>query len=180
MSEELKEVKEKYKSAFEKLIDEEFNLHEVDKKLEQANLFFAPSLVTLDNTKTEIKSNYIRCLNSFFVEELEERDIEIIKSNDNLSKEIIEVVKRTYKMVITKRNAKTICYNPPTPERIINNGTIVLELSYGRNTQKVSDQEYKDFMLKQKQVITSIVEKIEKDVLEKWNVSCKILVEKRI
>ena len=55
MSEELKEVKEKYKSAFEKLIDEEFNLHEVDKKLEQANLFFAPSLVTLDNTKTEIK-----------------------------------------------------------------------------------------------------------------------------
>ena len=57
----LKEVEGKYKNAFEKLIDEEFHLYEVDKKLESAHLLFAPSNITLKYKNTKINSNYIRC-----------------------------------------------------------------------------------------------------------------------
>lgn len=176
----LKEVKTKYKNAFEKLIDEKFHLYEVDKKLENANLLFAPSNITIKYRNSLIKSKYIRCLNYFYVEELEASDIEVIKKSENLSYEILEIVKRTYQKVITKKGAKTICYNPPTPERIIENGSLVLELSYGKNTQKVPDEEYINLIKKQKEIIGNIIKEIEKDVLEKWNIPCKILVEKRV
>lgn len=175
----LKEVKTKYKNAFEKLIDEEFHLYEVDKKLENANLLFAPSNITLKYSNSIIKSKYIRCLNYFYVEELNQADIETIKNSQDLSDEILDIVRRTYQKVITKKGAKTICYNPPTPERIIENGSLVLELSYGKNTQKVPDKEYIDLLKKQKEVIKKVTEAIEKEVLEKWSIPCKVLVEKR-
>lgn len=176
----LKKVEEKYKNAFEKLIDEEFHLYEVDKKLESANLLFAPSNITLKYKNTKINSNYMRCLNYFYVEELDESDIEVIKKEEELSNEILDIVKRTYQKVITKKGVKTICYNPPTPERIIENGSLVLELSYGKNTKKVPDEEYINLIKKQKEIIGNIIKEIEKDVLEKWNIPCKILVEKRV
>lgn len=102
----LKEVKTKYKNAFEKLIDEEFHLYEVDKKLENANLLFAPSNITLKYSNSIIKSKYIRCLNYFYVEELNQADIETIKNSQDLSDEILDIVRRTYQKVITKKALK--------------------------------------------------------------------------
>ena len=66
----LKQIEMKYKRAFEKMLNEELYLYEIDNKLEQAQLLFAPSTITLKDKNTQIQSNYIRCLNQFYVEEL--------------------------------------------------------------------------------------------------------------
>lgn len=176
----LKQIEMKYKRAFEKMLNEELYLYEIDNKLEQAQLLFAPSTITLKDKNTQIQSNYIRCLNQFYVEELEMNELEILKNYEDLSEQIMDIVRKTYKKVLTKRNSKTICYNPATPERIIKNGTLVFELSYGKNQHKVSDTEYLTLIRKQKELLNNIIQDLEKTVLNKWNIPCKVLIEKRV
>ena len=110
----LKQIEMKYKRAFEKMLNEELHLYEIDNKLEQAQLLFAPSTITLKDKNTQIQSNYIRCLNQFYVEELEMNELEILKNYEGLSEQIMDIVRKTYKKVLTKRNSKTISYDPPT------------------------------------------------------------------
>ena len=176
----LKQIEMKYKRAFEKMLNEELHLYEIDNKLEQAQLLFAPSTITKKDKNTQIQSNYIRCLNQFYVEELEMNELEILKNYEGLSEQIMDIVRKTYKKVLTKRNSKTISYDPPTLERIIKNGTLVFELSYGKNRSKVSDTEYLILIRKQKELLTNIIQDLEKAVLDKWDIPCKVLIEKRV
>lgn len=176
----LKQIEMKYKRAFEKMMNEELYLYKIDNTLEQAQLLFLPSTITLKDKNTQIQSNYIRCLNQFYVEELEMNELEILKNYEDLSEQIMDIVRKTYKTVLTKRNSKTISYNPPSPERIIKNGTVVFELSYGKNQCKVSDTEYLILIRKQKELLTNVIQNLEKEVLDKWDIPCKVLIEKRV
>ena len=107
-------------------------------------------------------------------------ELEILKNYEGLSEQIMDIVRKTYKKVLTKRNSKTISYDPPTLERIIKNGTLVFELSYGKNRSKVSDTEYLILIRKQKELLTNIIQDLEKAVLDKWDIPCKVLIEKRV
>lgn len=169
----------KYQNVFEELLNNELNLHKVDNIIESSNLYFSPSQTTLKYIPSKINSKYLRCLNTFYVKKLSEEDIAILKESET-EDNLIKLVKKTYKEVLLKPGVKRITYNPPTPDRIVENGSVVFELSYGKNIIELSNEKYIENLRKQQKVLKELTENIEHQVKVKMNVPCKVIVEKRI
>lgn len=174
-----KTLAKKYQNVFEELLNNELNLHKVDNIIESSNLYFSPSQTTLKYIPSKINSKYLRCLNTFYVEKLSEEDIAILKESET-EDNLIKLVKKTYKEVLLKPGVKRITYNPPTPDRIVENGSVVFELSYGKNIIELSNEKYIENLRKQQKVLKELTENIEHQVKVKMNVPCKVIVEKRI
>ena len=173
------EIYQKYKNAFEMLLSNDFKLSKLNEIIESSNLYFSPSVLT-QKIKSNIATNYLRCLNTYYIDKLTKDELKIIKENNDLSQPILEIVKKTYKDVLKKDGVKTVMYNPPTPERMVENGTLVLELSYGTNTKELPDDEYISNMHKQKALLTNLVCGLEQEINMQLGIKVKILIEKRV
>ena len=173
MSEEAKKL---YKEAFYQFFNKMIDIVSYDNKVENACLYFGPS----NDINCNINSNYFSILNNFYFSKFSSEDINKLENKKEIDNEVLELVARTYIECIKKDGVSGIMYNPPKPEHYVVNGSLVLEFVYGKNTKKISDDEYMDIYRKQKDFINSMVEELKKEVTEKLGINCEIFISKRV
>ena len=159
----MEEYKETYKKRLIELLIKELGIYSLDNIVEESNCLFRSSTI-FEKYEYMRLSKYIYCLNSLYLENLEE-DKEITD----------EFIKSTLKNVITKEGVKNITYFNATPETIIKNGTLVFAFIYGKNEEELARDDYIINIKKQKEVISRIEEKLKKEVIENFNIECKML-----
>ncbi len=155
------EYKEVYRKNFQKLLNKELYIDNLDSLIEESDCLFAPSMTFEEYGYMRI-SKYIYCLNSLYLENL-----------DKNMEPTNEYIKSTMKRALTKEGAKNITYFNATPETIIKNGTLVLTIVYGKNKEEAED--YLNNIKRQKEVIKIIKEKLENNAKEKFDIECKVL-----
>ena len=159
----MEEYKEVYKNSLIELLNKELGIDNLDNIIEESNCLFRPS-TTFEKYGYIRLSKYIYCLNSLYLENL-----------DKIEEPTNEFIKSTIKTVITKKGVNNITYFNPTPETIIKNGTLVFAFIYGKNKEELAGDDYISNIKKQKEVISRIEEKLKKEVVEKFNIECKML-----
>lgn len=159
----MEEYKEVYKNSLIELLNKELGIDNLDNIIEESNCLFRPS-TTFEKYGYMRLSKYIYCLNSLYLENL-----------DKIEEQTNEFIKSTIKTVITKKRVNNITYFNPTPETIIKNGTLVFAFIYGKNKEELAGDDYINNVKKQKEVISRIEEKLKKEVVEKFNIECKML-----
>lgn len=159
----MKEYKELYKKSLIELLNKELSIDNLDNIIEDSNCLFRPS-TTFEKYGYMRLSKYIYCLNSLYLERLDEKQ-EITD----------EFIKSTLKKVITKEGVNNITYFNTTPETIIKNGTLVFAFIYGKNSQELTRDNYISNIKKQKEFILKLEKFIEENVMTKFNINCKVL-----
>lgn len=159
----MKEYKEVYKNSLIELLNKELGIDNLDNIIEESNCLFSPS-TTFEKYGYMRLSKYIYCLNSLYLENLDE-----IEEPTN------EFIKSTMKTVITKKGVNNITYFNPTPETIIKNGTLVFAFIYGKNKEELAGDDYISNIKKQKDFILKLEKFIEENVMTKFNINCKVL-----
>ena len=135
--------------------------------------------------------NYIFLINRLFVEKLDINDIDILINKfdkNNISDELIEIIKRTYKMVIYDNYLDgkyqdiiyKVCYGSFIPTNMVSNDSLVLKIYYGKNLIDLNGKEFVDLHQKQLSFINDIMDKIKEDVKNKLDLNCDILLTKDI
>lgn len=173
MDEEIKKI---YKEAFCQFLNKNIDISSFDKKIEEANLYFGTSNDILCN----INSKYFSLLNKFYFSKLSEEDLVTLRNKKEIDDEVLEVVKRTYKECLKKEGVSGVMYNPPLPKHYVDNGSLVLEFVYGKNTKKFSDDEYIEIYRQQKIFIDNMIKEIKKEVAEKLGINCEVFISKRV
>ena len=120
-------------------------------------------------------SPYFYLLSTFFLDNLTNDDLEILNNKKKIDEEVIDIVKRTLKDVITKKDARSITYFNPTPETIIKNGTLVFIFVYGKNSESLSDDLYTDNIKKQREFINLLKNNFENGIKSSLDIECKLL-----
>lgn len=165
-----------YKDGFNAILNEVVNFSNLSKAIEESKCFFAPSKTFKDYGYLSTTSPYFYFLNTFYLENLNENDIEILKNKTQLDEEVVQLVKRTLKDVIKKEKAKNITYFNATPETIIRNGTLVFAFVYGKNSKALNDEEYLNNIKAQKKFINLLKNNFENGISSSFNnVDCKLL-----
>lgn len=165
-----------YKLGFIKYLEENIDLKRYCEIINNSGLYFGVSTMF----KSNIKSDYYNLLNDFYIDNLSDDNKNKLASKDTVDDEVLLIVKETYKEVLKKGNSNYIMYNPPLPEHSVINGSIVLEFVYGKNSQKLSNDEYIELVKKQRKFIKEINNSLIKELSEKFNIPVNIFVEKRI
>ena len=166
-------MEELYKNELINFLQKEIDFKKYDKEIEESNLYFGKS-ISIKNKLSE----YFELRNNLYIENLSEEEKNTLNSDNK--QDVYELIKNTYKKVITKENANNIMYDPPMPSHYVKNGSLVLTFIYGRNTEEVEDNKYKDLIIKQKQFIENIVKEITNEIKNKINIDTIIFIEKRI
>lgn len=165
-----------YKDGFNAILNEVVNFSNLSKAIEESKCFFAPSKTFKDYGYLSTTSPYFYFLNTFYLENLNENDIEILKNKTKLDEEVVQLVKRTLKDVIKKEKTKNITYFNATPETIIRNGTLVFAFVYGKNSKALNDEEYLNNIKAQKKFINLLKNNFESGISSSFNnVDCKLL-----
>lgn len=173
MNEKLKELYIKY---FINYINEKVDFSKYESMIEKSNLFFSPS----NSIDKNMKSNYYSLLNQFYFDKLDDKDKEILLSKDVTSSDIKRIIEKSYKEVLKKGDMEYVMYNPPIPNHRVKNGSLVFEFVYGKNREKLNDEQYTVNMIKQREFISKINELLKRDIEEKIGIPCEIFVEKRV
>lgn len=170
-----------YKLGFETLLSTIIDFEKMDRVIESSNLYFSPSTNAQKFLKdSNLKSKYIYCLNQFYIEKLSQKYIEILKNSNTLTNEVLLIIKNTFQDIITKDGVENITYGPTTPERIIKNQTIVLELIFGRTIYEATTNLYLENHKKQNELIDKIINNIELTLKNTLNTNTKVLVSKSL
>ena len=160
----MNDQEKRYGEIFYKYLDEVIDFKKYDEMIDNSSLYFGES----NDIDHNISTKYFTVLNRFYIDELLEKDINL------------DLVKSSYVDVLKKGNDENIMYNPPMPEHIVKNGSLVLEFVYGKNTVSLSGDEYVEHIKKQREFINKMIEVIKKDIKEKLGLECSIFVSKRI
>ena len=169
-------MKEKYKQGFISYLHSIIDIKKYDDIVNHSELYFGQSNSVFRN----IESNYYSLINDFYIDNLSEEHKQILNSKNTIDDEVLLIVKDTFKDVLKKGNSEYVMYNPPIPEHRVLNGSLVLEFVYGKNSQKLSNDEYIDLVKKQRDFIKKINESLIKELSETLNIPVYIFVEKRL
>lgn len=82
------------------------------------------------NFKSNVNSDYLLLLN------LSDEKLSLLKSKTVVDDQLLEMVEKTYKTVLHQKEKTKIMYDPPMLNHIVDNGNLVFEFSYGKNTNK--------------------------------------------
>ncbi len=165
-----------YKEGFFTLLNNTFNFSSIDEKIDKSNLLFTN--IKLNEKYSSFISKYFRCLNQFYIEKIEEQYLNILIKKEKIDNEVLNIVGITYKEILKKDNVKTATYNPPTLENIVENGTIVIELVYGKNSKELSKEEFLVNLRKQNEFLKQLISDLEKEIIEKTGLKTKIFLNK--
>ncbi len=69
-------------------------------------------------------------------------------------------------------------YNPPLKEHAVSNGTLVLELRYGKDIRNLTGKDYVENMEKQRAFLEELTEQLEERIEEVLGMKGKISIEK--
>jgi len=187
-------LQEIYKYLFEVYIFSKVNLKKYDEEIKNSEYYFGKpnpnSKQLISGLREFMGLDHIYLLNNFFIEKLEMNEIELLKGNlgkkIEASKELLEMVERTYKEIIKKNffkgeytdNVYKVCYGVAVPSNFADNNAIVLKIYYSKNTKKLNDEEFINNLVKQKELIKGLKERLKKEMEDKLGVPCEVLDEK--
>ena len=69
-------------------------------------------------------------------------------------------------------------YNPSLKEHAVSNGTLVLELRYGKDIRNLTGKDYVENMEKQRAFLEELTEQLEERIEEVLGMKGKIFIEK--
>ena len=138
-----------------------------------------------------LKLDYLFLMNNLFVEKLDKTDIDIILSKfnkDNIEPELIDIIKRTFKEVIKDNYFKgeytdkiyNVCYGPVVPFNFVDNNSLVFRFYYGRNLISLEGDKLLELDEKQISFINEQINLFKKEIIDKLDVNCEILIKKDI
>ena len=172
-------VHKKYLEGVIELLSNIIDVDTINNSIDNCNLYFGES--TLLNQKIgtkKIKSKYLFLLNELYVEKLSQDDLNILENEECQNQQVINIVKRTIKDVITKNNVTHITYGTARPETIIPNGNLVIMFATGKNTKKIIGDEYVNNMVQQKEFVDKLISEIETSIERETGIKCSIIKEK--
>ncbi|MBQ3298044.1 MAG: hypothetical protein IJG97_04470 [Bacilli bacterium] len=173
MSEEAQRI---YRDAFYIFLKQYFDSEAIDSIVDNANLYFGPS----NDITYNINSKYFSVLNSFYFSSLTDEELIALENKKSIDNEVLDIVARTYKNSLRKDGVSGVMYDPPAPDHYVENGSLVLEFVYGKNTKKVSDEEYITLYKNQKAFIEAMTDSIKNVFFDKLGINCEIFVSKRV
>ena len=182
-------LSKKYKYLLEYYLNAIVDFKKYDEEIRNNDLYIGPNL-KYKSLNEFFDFDYIFFLNDLFIEKLSIDDISLLENsniNDPNSK-IMEMIDNTYRNIIKNNYNKgkyldlvyKVCYGPIMPSNFVNNDSLVFKIYYGKNVINVDDKDYIELRNKQIQFLSEIINKIKKEVKEKTNVDCEILIEKDI
>lgn len=171
----IKQALKIYKEGVNYLLDNIINFSNLSNAIDKSECHFAPSKTFKEYGYLSTSSPYFYLLNTFYLENLSNDDLEILNNKEKIDEDAINIIKRTLKDVITKKDVKSITYFNPTPETIIKNGTLVFIFVYGKNSKSLSDDLYTSNVKKQKEFIKLLKENFENGIKSSLDIECKLL-----
>ena len=171
----IKQALKIYKEGVNYLLDNIINFSNLSNAIGKSECYFAPSKTFKEYGYLSTSSPYFYLLNTFYLENLSNDDLEILNNKEKIDEDAINIVKRTLKDVITKKDVKSITYFNPTPETIIKNGTLVFIFVYGKNSKSLSDDLYTSNVKKQKEFIKLLKENFASGLKSSLDIECKLL-----
>lgn len=171
----IKQALKIYKEGINCLLGNIINFSNLLNVIDESECFFAPSKTFKDYGYLSTFSPYFYLLNTLYLENLSDKDLKILNIKEKADEEVVDIVQRTLKNVITKKGAKNITYFNPTPETIIKNGTLVFIFAYGKNSESLSDDLYTSNVKKQKEFIKLFKENFENGIKSSLGIECKLL-----
>jgi len=155
-------VQSLYKKAFDAYLVKNTDISKLDELIDNSNLYFgAASYNEMDDYQkfSYINSKYIYVRSFIFIEKLDDNDLKIlcdriVNTRYNIDEELLNMVERTYRTVITdnfingiyKEKGIMVMYSLPGVDALLSNAfdndTLVFNLRYGKNPVQMSDQEY--------------------------------------
>lgn len=179
-----------YLKALEKYISMYVDLKKYDDEIFDSNLDFGllPNDRKIPYHKISyLNLKYIYIRNFLFIEKLNNEDLEIfwnkIKNNNyEIDDTLLNIVQRTFKDIINNnyvvneyKNDFIISYGPANPITMTKSDDLVINIQYGFNTKKLSDEEYEE-NLKQKKELISEIKKELIDKLSSLGVNVRVFI----
>ena len=179
-----------YKYLLEYYLSTKIDLSKYDNQIKNSGLGIGinPKYKSLNEY---LDLDYIFFINNLFVEKLSTNDVDkIINSFDinNISSELLDIIEKTYKDVIYDNYFKgeyqniicKVCYGPLIPTNFVNNNALVFKIYYGKNTINLNGDDFIELHEKQLEFLNNLINDIKKEVNEKLNIDCEILIKKDI
>lgn len=179
-----------YLKALEQYICSYVDLKKYDDEIANSNLDFG---LVPDDRKIPYQKisymnlKYIYIRNFLFIEKLNINDLKIfwerIKNNKyEIDDELIKIVQNTFKDVIDNnfvvneyKKDFVISYGPANPVTFAKSSDFVINIQYGFNTKKLTDEEYNENLKKKKELITQVKKNIIAD-LDVLGLNTKIFI----
>ena len=181
-----------YKYLFEKYLLTKVDLKKYYNMINESDLEFKPSINLVNPTLNDLNEyfnfNYIYLMNNFFIEKLSMEDINLLKvamDNNTASKEVLEVIEKTYKDVIKNNfignkysdDTYSIIYGKSTLDNSAPNDSIIFKIFYS----VIDKNEDKDTFISRYTSIIEFMNNLKKDLKDevesKLNINCTILLE---
>lgn len=170
-----------YKKGLDIILNNIVDFKDIDNRIVNSRLYFSPSKTLLKSKKNiNINSNYFACLNPLFVEKIEIKDINILLQKKDIDEDVLKIIQNTLKDVLKKDGVSKVCYNPPMPKHIVENGAIVLEFLYGKNSKKLSGDAFFENNRVQKEFIDEMKKYIKNKIKNSLNINTEIFVRKAV
>ena len=180
----------KYKYVLEYYISTIIDLNKYEKEIENSNLSIGKN-IKYKKINNYLNIYYIFLINNLFVEKLSEEDIELLQTTfnkDNVSSELLNLIKKTYKDIIYdnylegnyNNSIYKVCYGPFIPSNMVDNDALVLKIYYGKNLINYDGEAFIKLSKKQLSFFKGLINKIKDEIQEKLDIKCEVLIEKDI
>ncbi|MBQ6539224.1 MAG: hypothetical protein IJL76_02985 [Bacilli bacterium] len=178
------ELQNIYKKYFEKYLSSIINLNDYNRLIDESNLSFGEvnKVQLKSNLEEYLNLNHFYILNNFYIEKLSPEEQNLLQSTNE--EEILSLVKRTYKDIITKSREDfkrfKINYTFSTAETSFSyNDELVIGIYYGSNKEKYNSEDlYLENYQKKKEFLNELSTKLKNEIKEKLFIDTKIIVEK--
>jgi hypothetical protein len=180
-----------YKYVLEYYLNELIDFKKYEDEINNSGLYIGVNS-KYQSLNQYLKTDYIFLINSLFVEKLDKKDIDLLLNDfnkDNLSINVIEMVRRTFKDIIYDNYLNgeyvnkiyKVCYGPMVPFNFVDNDSLVFKIYYGKNTKEILDtKEFIKLDKKQINLFNHVIDNLKKEVYDKLGLKCEILIEKDI
>ncbi len=183
------ELSKKYKYLLEYYLNSLIDFQKYEMMIDNNNLYIGKTN-KYHNLNEYLKLNYLFLINNLFIEKLEPNDLALLHqfNPDNISNELLEMIKRTYQDVIKDNYFKgeytnkiyKVCYGKMVPTNLVNNNTLVFRFYYGKNLINLDGDEFIKLNNKQEELIQTTINLLENEILNKTGINCEVLVQKDI
>ncbi len=183
-----KELEKKYKYLLEYYLSTTIDFNKYENKINNANLYIGKNN-KYKSLNIYLNLDYIFVINNLFIEKLSIDDINLLNGfNGNISNELMDLIKRTHKDIIYdnylkngySENIYKVCYGEIVPFNFVDNDSLVLKIYYGKNTKNIDGKDFITLHEKQLDFFHSLMDELIKEIKDKLDIKCEILLQKDI
>lgn len=185
-----KKLSLRYKYILEYYLNTVVDFKKYENEIDNSNLYIGKNS-RYKSLNEYLNLDYIFLINNLFIEKLSDDNLELLKNSfnkDNLSIELVEMVKNTYQDVIRDNYLNgeyydkiyNVCYGEFVPTNFVSNNSLVFKIYYGKNLKELFKEDFIKLHQDQLKFFRKIISEIKNEIMVKLNVQCEILLEKDI